>query len=393
MRGRVRSGVHSRRNIGVRPVSISSIADESAVRNLVFFPSYQQRRIVRTQAYRSERNEGAQEATTSSSRRHFLVGTGSTTGLMLSGQVAHSEDTLLVKQTNPGGATARKEGREAKFVMRITALRGSVPASWISDFATAMEGYGMVAMTQKPQIMNIWDDLTGLKHKSKKKNQDASKVNRTTADAVTLGDAWLRAAIVKGLIQPIDDARNRRYWSYLSPRWKQLVCRNAAGEVDHAGDIWGIPYRWGCTVILYRKDTAIRWGGGEGTEIMDWDDLLLPGLRNRVAFVDSPREFLGVAFKTLGLGYNTTLSSMKSCGVGEADVIARIKSLSQQIRVFSNVDHVRAFTAGDVDIVVGWSEDLLPLAERLPAARVAIPASGTALWADLWCVPSNAAGG
>jgi spermidine/putrescine-binding protein len=372
------------------------IAGLKAARSLGRTRNRRQMWVVRSQRVD---NEG-DPSESSASRRHLLIGTGSTTGLLLSGQAAHSgTDPLSMYRTAPGGGAARKEGREAKFVMRITALRGSVPASWISDFATAMEGYGVVAMTQKPQIIDIWDELMGIKNASKKKNRDAflttdtNKANQTTVDAVTLGDAWLRAAIVKGLIQPIEDARDRRYWSYLSPRWRQLVCRNAAGEVDQAGKVWGIPYRWGCTVILYRRDTARRWGGAEGAVIKDWDDLLLPGLKNRVAFVDSPREFLGVAFKTLGLGYNATSSSMESCGVSELDVVARLKNLSQQMRVFSNVDHVRAFAAGEVDVIVGWSEDLLPLAERVPSAQIALPASGTALWADLWCVPTNSAGG
>jgi spermidine/putrescine-binding protein len=64
-----------------------------------------------------------------------------------------------------------------------------------------------------------------------------------------------------------------------------------------------------------------------------------------------------------------------------------------QVRVFSSTDHVRALGAGDVDAVVGWSDDLLPLVERTNNLEAAAPLSGTTLFADCWCIPTAAAGG
>lgn len=102
---------------------------------------------------------------------------------------------------------------------------------------------------------------------------------------------------------------------------------------------------------------------------------------------------VGIALKTLGLGFNATVDDMAACGVTESDVAARVQRLIDQVKVFSNVDHVRALAAGEVDVVVGWSDDLVPLEQRSTAAELAVPLSGTALWADLWCIPSAAAGG
>lgn len=59
----------------------------------------------------------------------------------------------------------------------------------------------------------------------------------------------------------------------------------------------------------------------------------------------------------------------------------------------SGTDHVRALLAGDALAIVGSSDDLIPLAERVPGLELAAPLSGTALWADLWCIPTHAAGG
>jgi hypothetical protein len=64
-----------------------------------------------------------------------------------------------------------------------------------------------------------------------------------------------------------------------------------------------------------------------------------------------------------------------------------------QVRVFSSRDHTRALAAGDAWAAVGWSGDLLPLAERSSNVALTAPASGVPLWADLWAVPAGAAGG
>ena len=50
-----------------------------------------------------------------------------------------------------------------QFVMRVTALRGSVPAEWVADFASAMEGFGVAAMQQRPQLADIYRELRGAK--------------------------------------------------------------------------------------------------------------------------------------------------------------------------------------------------------------------------------------
>ena len=61
-----------------------------------------------------------------------------------------------------------------------------------------------------------------------------------------------------------------------------------------------------------------------------------------------------------------------------------------QVRVFSSKEHIKALGAKDVWAVVGWSGDLVPAAERSGDLVLIAPASGTALWADIWAVPSHA---
>lgn len=113
----------------------------------------------------------------------------------------------------PAAAVAQPQGeaaslaelykhRDAKMVMRALALRGSVPQQWVSDFKTAFEGYGFVSLSFKTDLAEVWKELEG-QGKSRKK---------TTVDVVSVGDSWLQLAILKGLIQPIDNVERYRYW-------------------------------------------------------------------------------------------------------------------------------------------------------------------------------------
>jgi len=261
------------------------------------------------------------------------------------------------------------------MVIRLLALRGSVPQHYVSDFRTALEGYGIAAVSYKPSLSDLWRELEGTSKK---------KYARTTVDAITVGDASLDEAISRGLVQPIDAPQRHRYWNALNGRWRRLVSRG-----DH---IYGVPYRWGCTVVVFRKDRLQRYRGG-GLRLADWDDLLDPRLSNRIAFMDSPREIIGIALKTLGLRYNASAAEKRSCGVSADDLRRRVGRLVSQAKVISNKDHVRAYAAGDVDVIVGSSDDLITLAQRSSNSAIVIPASGTALFADVWSVPVGAAGG
>jgi hypothetical protein len=181
-----------------------------------------------------------------------------------------------------------------------------------------------------------------------------------------------------------------RWWQQLSPRWQSLVRRNSSGLVDARGQVYGAPYRWGCSMIAYRPDRLVRRGG---QPIMDWSDLLQPDLKGKVAFIDSSREFVGIAFKTLGLSFNTTAASLRAAGIDVSTVKQRVDELKLQAKLFSSSEHVRALSAGDAWAVVGWSSDLVSVAERSSSVEALAPASGTALWADIWTVPAYAKGG
>ncbi|KAI8466668.1 MAG: hypothetical protein J3K34DRAFT_379213, partial [Monoraphidium minutum] len=281
------------------------------------------------------------------------------------------------------------EAYEHGMSLSIVALRGSVPTQWVLDFRQCLGRYAGFELGQRGQLQEIFDELKDPK----------AKRSAGAADVVTLGDAWLAPAIREGLLQPIPSAETYRWWRRLPRRWQQLVRRCADGSPDAAGGVWGCPYRWGGTLVAYKRDALLRRGG---RPVRDWADLLQPQLRGRIAFSGSSREFVGAALKTLGggggggrhaLGFNSSEADLNAAGFTRADARAAARALLGQARAFSDRDHTRTLMAGDTWAVVGTSEDLVPLAERTPSLELVAPLSGTALWADLWVVPAAAAGG
>jgi spermidine/putrescine-binding protein len=205
------------------------------------------------------------------------------------------------------------------------------------------------------------------------------------ADLVTVGDSWLATAVQGGLIEPIKNAEQFEWFQRLDSKWKTLLRRDAEGMIDPQGPIWGVPYRWGSFLIAYRRDKLERNGI---PPIKDWKDLFRPELAGKVAMVDSPREVVGAVLKSLGASYNTKDFDKEVPGGREA-VKERFHALQKQVRLFDDVEYMKAMSAGDVWVAVGWSSDVFPFAKRALNVTVIAPESGTSLWADLWSIPAT----
>lgn len=184
-------------------------------------------------------------------------------------------------------------------------------------------------------------------------------------DVVGLGLAWLDQARTQGRLSPLPMPAR---WSELPPPWQ--------GIAQHRGQPDWLPYRWGMTVLAYRRD-VLPW------QPQDWPDLWRPELRQRVSSIAQFRELLGIACKSLGLSINPAppwpLPELKE----------RLAALHQQIRFYSDRYYIQPLVVGDVWVAIGWSSDLLPVSRRYPHIAVVVPTSGSAIWADGWVVPAQ----
>ena len=107
-------------------------------------------------------------------------------------------------------------------------------------------------------------------------------------------------AIQEKLIQPIE-VQKLTNWGKLESRWRELPQRDDRGNISSTGQIWGVPYRWGTTVIIYRRD---RLAAANIPIPTDWQDLWNPQLKQRISVLDRSREVIGLTLKKLGYSYN-----------------------------------------------------------------------------------------
>lgn len=133
--------------------------------------------------------------------------------------------------------------------LRIVALRGSIPPSWIKDFVQ-VQGRRMKLLTEfRGSLENIFSDLSLTINKGHLEPKSVM-----AADVVTIGDSWLSLAISRGLIEPMKGVEEQDWFRSLNDKWKVYLRRNNRGMLDSDGDIWGAPYRWGCMVVAYKKN-------------------------------------------------------------------------------------------------------------------------------------------
>lgn len=279
--------------------------------------------------------------------------------------------------------------------LTIRLLSGSMPPQLVGEFQKAMgASLGRVNLYVSPetQLQTLFTLLQTWQRRGKPAEKSNSSLpgwvpfvgdrGPSIPDLVTLGNYWLPQAIQQGLIQPLDPTP-WTHWKTLAAdaKWSTLVTRNAQGEPDAQGSVWGAPYRWGSTVIVYRRD-IFQEKGLQPPE--DWSDLWRSDLRRQISLLDQPREVIGLTLKKLGYSYNTpdltTISRLES----------ELRSLHQQVKLYSSSAYLQPLLLGDTWLAVGWSTDILPILQRNSNLAAVFPAAGTALWADLWVRPKLA---
>ncbi|PON94652.1 Bacterial periplasmic spermidine/putrescine-binding protein [Trema orientale] len=263
--------------------------------------------------------------------------------------------------------------------LKIVALRGSVPPSWIKDFMQSQGKRLKFQLKFLGSLEGIFSDLSTPFDKG-----NVGSLSVVAADMVSVGDSWLNYAIERALIQPVEGVEDQDWFKGLSSQWKVYLRRNYEGRIDPDGKIWAAPYRWGCMVIAYKKS---KFRKHNLAPVEDWADLWRPELGGRIAMVDSPREVVGAVLKYMGASYNINDINLQVDG-GRDAIQKNLELLANQVRLFDNTHYLKAFGVGDVWLAVGWSSDVIPVAKRMSNVAVVVPKSGASLWADLWAIPA-----
>ncbi|MEH1917488.1 extracellular solute-binding protein [Nostoc sp.] len=282
-------------------------------------------------------------------------------------------------------------GGNKQTQLKVQLLKGSIPSQVVNQFHKGLQQRVQLKFAPVERIQDLFQQLQNWQQKPKTSDEQGwsrfipfrQGQGQKTADTdlVTLGDYWLKAAIEQKLIQPLQEVQGNqlKQWSTLDERWKQLVTRNEQGILDTQGKVWGAPYRWGSTVIVYNRDKLQKLGWTP----KDWSDLWRDGMQQRISLLNQPREVIGLVLKKLGKSYNTDNLDQVP------DLEKELQLLNQQVKFYSSNNYLEPLIMEDTWLAVGWSSDVLPILGRYPQLAAVIPQSGTAIWADLWVRPAG----
>ncbi len=249
----------------------------------------------------------------------------------------------------------------------ILALKQGIPGSLLNEFRRSTQArFQLQLLDERAQLLAYlkqsfqptdpawWDPLGWF------------RAPVPVATLTLLGADGLERAIASGWLDPLPESLLGERWQQLDPRWQAAVRRE--------GQIWGVPWRWGVTAIAYRRDRVAE-------PIRDWADLWRPELAGKMTLPDHPREVIGLTLKKMGRSYNDPLDPE------DAELRQELGSLHRQVLAYTSSDYLPILRLADSWVAVGWSQDLYTTQASYPELEVVIPASGSAIWWDVWVRP------
>ncbi|MFN8951411.1 MAG: extracellular solute-binding protein [Aphanizomenon sp.] len=282
-----------------------------------------------------------------------------------------SVSTLALSQVITGCGTNQQ------LLLNVQLLKNSIPGQVVKKFRKTVTQGEKLKFTPIDQLEDLFKLLQTWQQPPTNQQKEWTSYlpfnqnqRSPTANLVTLGDYWLEAAISQKLIQPLE-TKNLKNIGYINDKWQQIIKR------DQNGKIWGVPYRWGNTVIIYNREKFQKLGWTP----TDWSDLWRSELQNRISLLNHPREVIGLVLKKLGKSYNTeNLNQISS-------LETELQALNQQVKFYNSTNYLEPLIIGDTWLAVGWSDEIIPVISRYQKFAAIVPKSGTAIWADLWVSP------
>ncbi|MCS6960637.1 MAG: extracellular solute-binding protein [Pseudanabaenaceae cyanobacterium SKYGB_i_bin29] len=235
------------------------------------------------------------------------------------------------------------------YRLNITLLAGAIPNQFLRQFQR-QQGVRLL-----PKLGNNYAEIAKLMTEG-----------QTETNVSSLGDSWL--PLLRDSLQEIDP-QSLSNWHLIPSQWRSV------GVIDNK--LYGIPYRWGTTVIIYNTRQLQKFNI---PPLQSWQDLWHPGLKRRISLPDSDREVIGLCLKRRGFSYNQTEL------VNRTELQADLASLDQQTLTYTSNYYVQSLVQEDTWAAVGWSNDVQEIVKRYPHLKVVNPQEGTALWFDCWAV-------
>ena len=171
--------------------------------------------------------------------------------------------------------------------------------------------------------------------------------------------------------------------TYRKRNWLQPIDLNSIPNSKHIESIWinsfisaknyGIPYFWGTLGIAYRKDLV-------DTPITSWKQFFNPEekLRGKILHVNSSRDILGMALKSLGYSANsestTELNEAKKLLLSQKPYVSHYGYIS--------LEKSSSLVKGNIIVATVYGGDALNVAEHNQNIVYVLPEEGGNIWVD-----------
>jgi spermidine/putrescine transport system substrate-binding protein len=173
----------------------------------------------------------------------------------------------------------------------------------------------------------------------------------------------------EGLLQKIDKTKLSNFKN-LSP--------DLLNKPYDPGNGYSIPYLWGSTGIAVNSKEI------DPATITGWADLWDPKWKGKLLLVDDVREVFNMALKKHGYSANSTNPDEIRTAYED------LQKLMPNVRVF-NADAPREpFLAGDVNLGMIWSGEVIMAQKENPDIKYIYPKEGAGFWVDSFTIPVGA---
>jgi len=168
------------------------------------------------------------------------------------------------------------------------------------------------------------------------------------------------------------DYRKLRSYQHLETRWKIAFTDS---------EIYGFPYFWGTTGIVYREDLVAR-------PISRWMELFQPeeSLRGRIGMVEDSLDLIAMALKSLG----HSLNSVTDSELDEAETLLLRQKPFVGSYEYSLLDEKAKLVTGELWASFIYSGDALMLQQYQPNLKYVLPKEGSNIWIDYMTVGNYA---
>lgn len=191
-------------------------------------------------------------------------------------------------------------------------------------------------------------------------------------DVVSLNSRYLPHVIGEGLALPLNPARLTNFY-HIDPSFRDLVY--------DPGNRYTVPYNWGVSGVLFRRDLA-------GRQITRWADLWEVGREGgKIAlWAGTPRDSIGLTLRSLG--YSANSEDPRHLEAARQ----RLLALRPQVVFVEDFglgeECSPLLESGEVTAALGYALDAWR-AKPNPNISFALPDEGVVLWMENFLIPAS----